>query len=623
MEKSCEFCTTSRPVVYCKSDAAHLCLSCDAKVHSANALSNRHLRTPLCDLCRHRPSHVCCFNHRMFLCRGCDQSLHDVSSHHLHQRRAVSSYLGCPSAKDFAALWGFELNELDNNATQDQALSNSCISMNPKAVEPGNLRQSSLGTGVSSSKSGMTSLAAAGHNSGSNCQRTKVISRVQQIKNTSLILQQIIDLKKFQLTEGDCHLPLNCSLEQADTSSSIYNSSKNDDSNLVQDTDTNIHQSDNPLEELNTDMENLLSSSTSGMPFYGESIWQCKSPIRNSQLWSQNMQDLGVCEDTFCQDDFNMPDIDLSFRNFEDLFGVDQHPTRGPLASKDVPSSSMEKEAFNNSNNVNAISMEVGNDGMGISLGEVPCARHDLELWPGIIVEEVREWEIRDLMVGGSNTLTGLVLVVLQRQKLLTSTGNFQSLLKGMSDPVQQNMKRWYDCWKLGSSVALDNINIDAHALVFLELLISHSPHLFLWFHKLLDKLGEIPRVRYAKKGLTPTLGKGIITSACTSRPSYSAMPSVSRFSAETSAPDCLDNGVSAIIHGEASCISPDLDSFHSEARENAMVRYKEKKKARLHERQINSASRKARTDVEKRVKGRIVKREDYDSDNPNVTKSC
>ncbi|KAG8493043.1 hypothetical protein CXB51_010432 [Gossypium anomalum] len=359
MERSCEFCTTSRPVVYCKSDAAHLCLSCDAKVHSANTLSNRHLRTLLCDLCRHCPSHVCCFNHRMFLCRGCDQSVHDVSSHHLHQRRAVSSYLGCPSAKDFAALWGFELIELDNNATQDQALSNSCISMNPKAVEPGNLRQSSLGTGVSLSKSGMTSLAAAGHNSGSNCQRTKVISRVQQMKNTSLILQQIIDLKKFQLTEGDCHLPLNCSLEQADTSSSIYNSSKNDDSNLVQDTDTNIHQSDNLLEELNTDMENLLSSSISGMPFYGESIWQCKSPIRNSQLWSQNMQDLGVCEDTFRQDDFNMPDIDLSFRNFEDLFGVDQHPTRGPLVSKDVPSSSMENEAFNNSNNVNAISMEV------------------------------------------------------------------------------------------------------------------------------------------------------------------------------------------------------------------------------------------------------------------------
>lgn len=71
------------------------------------------------------------------------------------------------------------------------------------------------------------------------------------------------------------------------------------------------------------------------------------------------MQDLRVCKGTFCQDDFNMPDIDLSFRNFENLFSVDQHPTRGPLASKDVPSLSMEKETFNNSNNVNVISMKV------------------------------------------------------------------------------------------------------------------------------------------------------------------------------------------------------------------------------------------------------------------------
>ncbi|GMI83499.1 B-box domain protein 27 [Hibiscus trionum] len=468
MEKICEFCTTSRPVVYCKSDAAHLCLSCDAKVHSANTLSNRHLRTLLCDLCRHRPSHVCCFDHRMFLCRGCDQSIHDASSLH-HQRRAVSSYLGCPSARDFAALWGLEINELDNNPLQDQSLSDSCVSMNANAVEPGNLKQSCLQNGVSLSKYSV----ATGCNSGSNSQQAKVINKVQQMKNTSLILQQILDLKKLQLTEGDRHLLFKGGLERADTSSSICISSKNVDSNIVQDTGTNMHQRNNPLEELNTDLDNLLSSSTSGMPFYGESIWLCKSPIRNSQLWSQNMQDLGVCEDTFCQDDFKMPDIDLSFRNFEDLFGVEQDPTRGLLAIKDVPSSSMEKEmAVNNSDNVNAISME------------------------------------------------------------------------------------------------------------------------------------------------------GMDTSACTIQPSCSTMSSVSWFSADTCAPDCLDNGVSPIIDGEVSCISPDLGSFHSEARDNAVMRYKEKKKARLHERQINCASRKAKADVDKRAKGRVPKAEDYDSDHPNVTKS-
>lgn len=42
------------------------------------------------------------------------------------------------------------------------------------------------------------------------------------------------------------------------------------------------------------------------------------------QLWDQNLQDIGVCEDTICDDhDFHIPDIDLTFRNFEELFGAD------------------------------------------------------------------------------------------------------------------------------------------------------------------------------------------------------------------------------------------------------------------------------------------------------------
>ena len=123
MEKICEFCTALRPVVYCKSDAAHLCLSCDAKVHSANALSSRHLRSLLCDLCRYHPAYVRCTDHQMFMCRSCDRSLHDGSSQ--HQKQVISSYMGCPSAKDFAALWGFELNEQGNNTRQDHFVSTS------------------------------------------------------------------------------------------------------------------------------------------------------------------------------------------------------------------------------------------------------------------------------------------------------------------------------------------------------------------------------------------------------------------------------------------------------------------------------------------------------------------
>ena len=45
------------------------------------------------------------------------------------------------------------------------------------------------------------------------------------------------------------------------------------------------------------------------------------------QLWHQNIQDIGVCEDTICSDDdFQIPDIDLTFRNFEEQFGADPEP---------------------------------------------------------------------------------------------------------------------------------------------------------------------------------------------------------------------------------------------------------------------------------------------------------
>ncbi|CAN6937761.1 unnamed protein product [Brassica oleracea var. botrytis] len=72
--------------------------------------------------------------------------------------------------------------------------------------------------------------------------------------------------------------------------------------------------------DLIVDFSHLSSSST-----LGDSYWECKSPVnKNNQLWDQNLQDIGVCEDTICDDhDFHIPDIDLTFRNFEELFGAD------------------------------------------------------------------------------------------------------------------------------------------------------------------------------------------------------------------------------------------------------------------------------------------------------------
>lgn len=139
MEKICEFCTTLRPLVYCKADAAHLCLSCDARVHSANALSGRHFRTLLCQSCMNRPAYVRCMNHEMFICRNCDRTLHGFSSQ--HQKLLLKTYMGCPSFKDFAVLWGFELNLLDNCGNGDQFVSSSTCSADMNVSSGSSSRQ--------------------------------------------------------------------------------------------------------------------------------------------------------------------------------------------------------------------------------------------------------------------------------------------------------------------------------------------------------------------------------------------------------------------------------------------------------------------------------------------------
>lgn len=67
------------------------------------------------------------------------------------------------------------------------------------------------------------------------------------------------------------------------------------------------------------------------------------------------MQDLGVCEELVCRDDFNIPDVDLTFRNFEEIFGGDQDPIRMLLDDKDVSYSSVERDmSLNKSDNCNS-----------------------------------------------------------------------------------------------------------------------------------------------------------------------------------------------------------------------------------------------------------------------------
>ncbi|XP_021824247.1 putative zinc finger protein At1g68190 isoform X1 [Prunus avium] len=355
MKKLCEFCSALRPVVYCKADAAHLCLSCDAKVHSANTLFNRHLRTILCDSCKYHPAYVQCLDHKMFMCHDCDRTLHIASQ---HQKRAISSYTGCPSAKDFAAFWGFELNELDNSAHLDGTLSTSCgSSCDSSAVNLDSCEQfcSQVEGFPAANSPTLAPAPGVGSEVGSSSQQYKISHEGQEHKSTCFILHQILDLKRLQLTEGSSPSLLIRGKEQSDLSSSVHHTSKGFNDNLDQSLQhseiTRFRQRDSLLHDLKVDnlpfpfsqLEHMPPSSTAGLPLDTESFWQCRSPVESCQLWAQNMQDIGVCEELVCHDDFNMPDVDMTFQNFEELFGGDQDPTRALLDDKDVSYSSVLK----------------------------------------------------------------------------------------------------------------------------------------------------------------------------------------------------------------------------------------------------------------------------------------
>ncbi|KAF3526738.1 hypothetical protein F2Q69_00051020, partial [Brassica cretica] len=126
-------------------------------------------------------------------------------------------------------------------------------------------------------------------------------------REAGFILRQILELEKLQLRKENKSL----SLTEQDGPSPLE-LPKQSEERLVHLLQTR--------KDLIVDFSHLSSSST-----LGDSYWECKSPVnKNTQLWDQNLQDIGVCEDTICDDhDFHIPDIDLTFRNFEELFGAD------------------------------------------------------------------------------------------------------------------------------------------------------------------------------------------------------------------------------------------------------------------------------------------------------------
>ncbi|KAL5553052.1 hypothetical protein UlMin_040453 [Ulmus minor] len=337
MEKACDFCRKVVPVVYCQADFAHLCLSCDRKVHSHNNIASKHVRTLLCDHCRCLRPSVLCFDHQMFMCPNCDAGLHEFLK---HQKQAIkSSYIACPSAKEFASQWGFKLSEPDNSSDEDQFMSSILDSGNSSAFALDNttVDSSSQTGGLSVEMRENSPNALFFAQSEESDQHLKTSDKDQHQQIIHIALEQILQL---DLSKEKNPSPIIHGQQQTGTSSSVHQCLEQLDENLDQpsqhyeDFSTGIQQLDNPTQELNIDpfpfpfsqLENSPSSLTSGVPPNGELFWSSTSTIPRSQ------------------DDINIPDMDLTFQSIEE-FGAHEDPKRVLLDDKDESFSSMEKHS--------------------------------------------------------------------------------------------------------------------------------------------------------------------------------------------------------------------------------------------------------------------------------------
>ncbi|XP_043706236.1 zinc finger protein CONSTANS-LIKE 14-like isoform X2 [Telopea speciosissima] len=106
----CDFCSEEIAVLYCRADTAKLCLFCDKHVHSANALSRKHLRSQICDNCSSEPASVRCSTDNLVLCQECDWDAHGTCSVSAsHERSPLEAFSGCPSPIELASIWGFDI----------------------------------------------------------------------------------------------------------------------------------------------------------------------------------------------------------------------------------------------------------------------------------------------------------------------------------------------------------------------------------------------------------------------------------------------------------------------------------------------------------------------------------
>ncbi|KAL6903630.1 hypothetical protein ACP4OV_004443 [Aristida adscensionis] len=120
--RPCDACGGEAARLYCRADAAFLCVGCDARAHGAGS---RHARVWLCEVCEHAPAAVTCRADAAALCASCDADIHSANPlARRHERLPVAPFLGALAdapSKPFAAAAAARPAAADDDRVSNEA----------------------------------------------------------------------------------------------------------------------------------------------------------------------------------------------------------------------------------------------------------------------------------------------------------------------------------------------------------------------------------------------------------------------------------------------------------------------------------------------------------------------
>ncbi|KAJ7525579.1 hypothetical protein O6H91_17G057400 [Diphasiastrum complanatum] len=316
MELNCDFCSKASATVYCRADAARLCLSCDHQVHSANSLSQRHFRTLLCQRCGTQSADVhCSSSDDAWLCQACDYEAHGSSSAAAcgQKCRPIDGFSGSPTAAELASMWG-------------------CGNLWASTSANGSGDYMEAEQGSADTTHTHVWPASGGENSAEKmiilCSPTPaggLPSHIHLGKNAQqkqIVLKQLMQLHMLQPHE----------MEQLQMS---FQNQQHHDTHLQSETikcQTQNAQLEVPLSEnvllLEAHPSHLNNSLDS--PIQGDFFWSNGSPT--NQLWGTQMQELGLCDTSGGSfEGFSIADVDLTLENYDDIFSASQNVPTPPF----------------------------------------------------------------------------------------------------------------------------------------------------------------------------------------------------------------------------------------------------------------------------------------------------